>query len=153
EPHTVTPKIGVAQVAAIVVNYRTPELTIACVESLLASSSVDLRVVVIDNRSGDDSVDCLQARFGRAARVTIVARDVNDGYAGGNNAGVAVARGLGARYAFILNSDTTVDPECVRLLVTEATGPFEPAIVSPLIVFGERADLVWWAGGRFSRWT
>ena len=35
EPHSVIEKIGAAHVAAIVVNYRTPELTIACVESLL----------------------------------------------------------------------------------------------------------------------
>jgi GT2 family glycosyltransferase len=149
----VTEKIGAAQVAAIVVNYRTPELTIACVESLLGSSSVDLHVVVVDNRSGDESIGRLQARFDDVARVTIVAREINDGYAGGNNAGVAVARELGARYAFILNSDTTVDPECVRLLVREAEGPLEPALVSPLIVFGDRPDLVWWAGGRFSLWS
>jgi len=148
-------KIGAAQVAAIVVNYRTPELTIACVESLLRSSGVDLRIVVVDNNSEDESVDRLRARFGDtgAARVTIVARDVNDGYAGGNNAGLVVARQLGARYAFVLNSDTTVEPECVQRLVAEAEGPEQPALVSPLILLGGQPDVVWWGGGRFSLWT
>jgi hypothetical protein len=148
-------KIGAAQVAAIVVNYRTPGLTIACVESLLASSGVSLRVIVVDNHSADDSVDRLRARFGARdeARVTILERDINDGYAGGNNAGVDVARRVGARYVFILNSDTTVEPDCVRRLVEEAEGPAHPALVSPLILVGGRPDVVWWGGARFSLWT
>jgi GT2 family glycosyltransferase len=146
-------KIGAAQVAAIVVNYRTPALTIACVESLLASSEVRLQVVVVDNDSKDDSVECLGTRLRAEPRVTILARDVNDGYAGGNNAGIDVARTLGARFGFILNSDTTVEPLCIRRLLDEAEGPTHPAIVSPLVFFGDQPDLVWWGGARFSLWA
>jgi GT2 family glycosyltransferase len=146
-------KIGAAQVAAIVVNYRTPELTIACVESLLASSEVRLQVVVVDNDSKDDSLGRVRARLGVEPRVTILAREINDGYAGGNNAGIDVARKLGVRYVFILNSDTTVEPQCVRRLLDEAEGPAHPALVSPLILYGDRPDLVWWGGARFSLWA
>jgi GT2 family glycosyltransferase len=149
----VNEKIGAVQVAAIVVNYRTPDLTIACVESLLASSDVDLHVVVVDNRSGDGSADRFRARFGDAGAVTIVAREVNDGYTGGNNAGAAVARRLGARYALVLNSDTTLEADCLRHLLDEAQGPARPALVSPQIVFGDQPDMVWWGGGRFSLWA
>jgi hypothetical protein len=146
-------KIEAAQVAAIVVNYRTSRLTIACVESLLASTDVDLQIVVVDNHSGDESADELRARFADVGAVTILARDINDGYAGGNNAGVRVARTLGARYAFVLNSDTTVAPDCVRRLMDEAENAAHPALVSPLIMEGDRPDVVWWGGGRFSLWT
>jgi GT2 family glycosyltransferase len=146
-------KIEAAQIAAIVVNYRTPALTIACVESLLASTDVDLRIVVVDNHSGDESVDRLRARYADVASVLIIARDVNDGYAGGNNAGVRVARTGGARYAFVLNSDTTVAPDCIGRLMDEAESDAHPALVSPLILDGGRPDVVWWGGGRFSLWT
>jgi len=44
-------------VAAIVVNYRTPDLTIACTRSLLASEGIAPEVVVVDNASGDGSVE------------------------------------------------------------------------------------------------
>ena len=146
-------KIGVAQVAAIVVNYRTPEFTIACVESLLQSTGVDLRLIVVDNHSGDGSADQLRVRFADAGtRVTIVARDVNDGYAGGNNAGVETARRLGARFAFVLNSDTTIAPDCVARLVAEAESPVRAALVAPRILLGD-TDAVWFGGARFSLWT
>jgi GT2 family glycosyltransferase len=148
-------KIGPAHVAAIVVNYRTPELTIDCVESLLRSSGVNLEVIVVDNRSDDGSADQLRARFPTRglSRVTILARDVNDGYAGGNNAGVDLARQRGARFAFVLNSDTTVDPECLRLLVEEAESPAHPVLVSPTILLGSQPDVIWFADARFSLWA
>ncbi len=84
--------------------------------------------------------------------MTIVARDVNDGYAGGNNAGIAIARQLGVRFGFILNSDTTVAPDCLERLLTEAEGPARPALVAPRILVGD-TDVVWFAGARFSLWT
>jgi GT2 family glycosyltransferase len=146
-------KIGAAQIAAIVVNYRTPELTIACVESLLQTTGVDLRIIVVDNHSDDGSAEQLRARFGDVPdRVSIVARDVNDGYAGGNNAGVEIARQRGAHFAFILNSDTTVAPDCVEHLVAEAKSAARPALVAPRILVGD-TDIVWFAGARFSLWT
>jgi GT2 family glycosyltransferase len=145
-------KIVPVEVAAIVVNYQTPDLTIACVESLLAATGVEIAVVVVDNASGDDSVDRVGMHFRHRPSVLVVARDVNDGYAGGNNAGVAVARQLGARYAFVLNSDTIIDANCPRLLVEEADRHSRTALVTPRIFFGDPPDRLWLGGGRYSLW-
>ena len=142
-------KIARDRVAAIVVNYRTPEVTIACVESLLAARDVDLSIVVVDNASNDDSVERIRARF---PDVHLLARDVNDGYTGGNNAGVAMARELGVSYVLVLNSDTVVDADCPRLLVEEASRDARVALVTPRIVFGNAPDRLWFGGGRFSLW-
>jgi GT2 family glycosyltransferase len=145
-------KIAPVQVAGIVVNYRTPDLTIACVESLLAATGVSIAVIVVDNASGDDSVDRIGAHFRHRPSVAVVARDVNDGYAGGNNAGVVVARQLGARYAFVLNSDTVVDASCPRLLVEEAERDVRTALVTPRIFLGDPPERLWLGGGRYSLW-
>lgn len=139
-------------VAAIVVNYGTPDLTIACVESLLQSDVVRPMVIVVDNSSADDSVARFRAAWRDKESVTVVARERNDGYAGGNNAGLALARRLGARYAFVLNSDTIVDRDCLRLLVDEAERTERAAIVSPCIFFGDPNDELWFGGGSFSLW-
>ena len=107
------------RVAVIVVNFRTPALTEACVESLLRSRGVFPRIIVVDNHSRDDSVARLSQLAATTGSVYVLARDRNDGYTGGNNAGLAMARQMQARYAFILNSDTIVDPDCLRRLVEE----------------------------------
>ena len=146
-----TEKLPADRVAAIVVNFRTPELTVACVESLLAGTA-SVHVIVVDNASNDGSAEQFTARYGPDARVALVARDVNDGYTGGNNAGVAIARARGAAFALILNSDTVLDPECVRLLVDEAERDRRIALVTPRIFFGDRRQILWFGGGRYSSW-
>jgi GT2 family glycosyltransferase len=140
-------------VVALVVNYRTPTLTIQCVRSLLRSRDATVDVVVIDNASGDDSVARVREAFAGEPRVTVVARDVNDGYAGGNNAGVSLVRSLGARWALVLNSDAEVDVDCVRRLVDEGVRDGRIALVSPRIHFGDARERLWFGGGRFSPWT
>lgn len=147
------PKIAPATVAAIVVNYGTPALTIACVESLCRADVEALHVIVVDNASRDDSVARLNARFAGERRVTVHAREHNDGYAGGNNAGVALARQMDARLAFVLNSDTIVDARCIRHLVTEMDRDAGIAVACPRIFFGEPDDRLWFGGARFSLWT
>lgn len=138
--------------AVIVVNYRTPQLTVACVESVRGSTGVRPRIVVVDNASGDESVAQFQAAFADFADVTVVARSLNDGYTGGNNAGVAIATSMGARFAFVLNSDTLIDTDCLRLLIDEAARDPRTALVAPRIFFGDAPDRIWFAGSRFSLW-
>ncbi|HEY7395161.1 MAG TPA: glycosyltransferase family 2 protein [Gemmatimonadaceae bacterium] len=138
-------------VVTVVVNYGTPRLTIDCVESVLTSTGVVSHVLVVDNASPDDSVDQLRAKFADDPRVTIVARPSNDGYTGGNNAGVRVAREMGARYAFLLNSDATVDPQCIEALVDAAERDATIALVNPRILIGG-TDELWFGGARYSPW-
>lgn len=141
------------RVVAIVVNYRTPALTMACVESLLASDGVEPCVVVIDNDSRDESVGQLSAFAATRPRVHFVPRPVNDGYTGGNNAGVAIARAIGARHVFILNSDTIVDRDAVRHLTHAVDDDAGVALAVPCILDGNAPGRLWFGGARFSRWN
>jgi hypothetical protein len=141
-----------ASVAVIIVNYRTPTLTADCVESVLRAVGCKVHIFVVDNDSGDDSVPLLRARFGEASTVTLMARSVNDGYTGGNNAGLALARERGARFAFVLNSDTVVAPDCLRLLVEEIESDAHIGIVCPRIFYGDEPELLWFGGAIYSPW-
>lgn len=161
-------------VVAVVVNYRTTTLTIACVDSLLraARPTFDQRIVIVDNASGDDGPTCLRARWDAPAasstieasgasdgRIEVIELPANLGYAGGSNAGFARARALGARYALLLNSDTTLHPDCVWRMVAEAEADERVALVSPRIFVGgdaggdERGDRLWFGGGHCSRFS
>jgi GT2 family glycosyltransferase len=139
-------------VVAVVLNFRAPHVTVDCVESLLASRGVSMHVLVVDNASGDDSGDVLVEHFANHPYVTLHLRTVNDGYTGGNNVGVVMARRMGARYALVINNDTIVEPDCVARLVAAADADPQVALVAPQIFFGEPADRLWFGGGRFSLW-
>lgn len=47
-------------VGVVVVTYNAGEIILDCLESLLASKGVDLRVVVVDNASGDDTIKIIE---------------------------------------------------------------------------------------------
>lgn len=103
------------KVLVVIVNYRTPDLTLDCVSSLaseIARTDADVRVVVTDNQSPDDSVAKLQAGFLAMNHpwLTLMALDRNGGFAYGNNAAIAPA--LADRdppdLIWLLNPDTIV---------------------------------------------
>ncbi|WP_035857005.1 glycosyltransferase family 2 protein [Cryptosporangium arvum] len=88
-------------VCAIVLNWNCFEDTSRCVATLKAQEPA-LRVVVVDNGSGDDSV----ARLRGLAGVDLVLLPENLGYAGGMNAGIRLAREVGYQWVWLLNADT-----------------------------------------------
>ncbi|KMK65642.1 glycosyltransferase family 2 protein [Puniceibacterium sp. IMCC21224] len=110
----------------VVLNYRTPDMTLRAVEAAVREL-VDLRaeVVVVDNASGDGSFEKLtagiaRASWGRDVPVRVVASPVNGGFGAGNNFGIRAGLADGSRpdYVYILNSDAFPDPGSIRCLLT-----------------------------------
>ncbi|MEA2708873.1 MAG: hypothetical protein QOF78_1474 [Phycisphaerales bacterium] len=108
----------------VIVNYRTPDLTVECLRSLapeIGTIAGGTRVVVTDNASGDGSVQQIEAAIARHhwdwARV--IALPTNGGFAYGNNRGMeaALASDEPPQYVYLLNPDTVVLPDALRELV------------------------------------
>lgn len=116
------------EVAVVVVNFRTKELTVDAVRSVLADPLV-AEVVVVDNGSGDGSAAFLRSAL-PDERVRIVEAPDNLGFGQGVNAGAAEAD---APFLFLLNSDAVVRPGTLdrlrRVLVDDpGVGVVAPAV-------------------------
>src|SRR5208282_6405000 len=102
----------------VILNYRTPQLTVDCLHSLAkVRHEVDgTRVMVLDNGSGDDSPRRIAeaiAANGWGEWATLRLLEKNLGFAGGNNVALAeLMRGdqQDVDYFLLLNSDTRVEP-------------------------------------------
>jgi N-acetylglucosaminyl-diphospho-decaprenol L-rhamnosyltransferase len=98
----------------IIINYRTPQLTIDCLASLAPQINdvPDSHVVVVDNASGDDSVTSIFQAIRKnqwEAWATLQVADKNLGFAGGNNLAMdTLLDHQEAQYVLLLNSDTVV---------------------------------------------
>jgi GT2 family glycosyltransferase len=91
-----------AALTAVVLNWRTAELTRRSVEALAAEGVEEGRIVVVDNASGDGSVEALRSAL---PGVEVVELEANVGFARGNNRGAASLPG--DAYLFV-NSDAFV---------------------------------------------
>jgi N-acetylglucosaminyl-diphospho-decaprenol L-rhamnosyltransferase len=109
-------------VATVIVTYRSAQLTIKCLRSIHSerqSDGLSVRVIVVDNASGDAPAieDAIDAN-GWASWVTLISAPRNGGFAYGNNLGVQ--RAYETRppdYVYILNPDTEVRAGAISALV------------------------------------
>jgi GT2 family glycosyltransferase/glycosyltransferase involved in cell wall biosynthesis len=119
------------RVAAIVLNYRTPQDTFLAVTSLRASSRPPDDVIVVDN---DPSEDCRAALATVAGSITYVRTGSNLGFSGGMNVGIRTALDRGANMVLLVNSDVVVGPDCIGRLESALTRTGGAGIAGPMIL-------------------
>ena len=110
-----------ARVLTIVLNYRTPELTLRSVEAALREmEGLEGGITVVDNDSGDGSFEKLTQAVRERGwnRVRVLQSGRNGGYGAGNNFGVrqGLPDGSSPDYVYILNSDAFPEPGAIRVL-------------------------------------
>ncbi|BAZ44105.1 family 2 glycosyl transferase [Chondrocystis sp. NIES-4102] len=108
----------------VIVNYRTPKLTINCLHSLITEVKAlpDVKVTVVDNASGDDSIEQINTAIeteGWQEWITLLPSPHNGGYAFGNNLAIqpALTSSNPPSYFYLLNPDTEVRPGALKTLL------------------------------------
>ena len=130
------------RVAAIVLNYRTPELVVQNLATLVPEIDPEKdRIVVVDNASGDDSVARIRSTIAERGwqNVGLVESLRNGGFAAGNNEGI---RSTGARAYLLLNSDTLVRPGAVDSLWDALQSDARIGIVGPRLQWPDDAPQI-----------
>ncbi len=131
------------RVRIVIVNYRTPDLTIECLASIdreRAKLAEPLEAVVVENRSEDGSEEkirtAIRARF--SAFASLIPSPENGGFAYGNNAGIRPALESDAPpdYFFLLNPDTEVLPGGIGTLLSFMDATPSAGIAGPRIESG-----------------
>jgi GT2 family glycosyltransferase len=138
-------------VSVIVLNWNTPQETLHCLQSLENLSYPNYQVLVVDNGSGDDSVDVFTEFVQCHPQFTLFVTGENLGFSGGVNYGIDVALSLGAIYIWLLNSDTEVAPDCLSALVNAMEHDPKVAIAGSRIFLQSQRGIIWHAGASFAR--
>ena len=100
------------EVSVIIVNYKTPQLCINCINSVFEKTvGIDFEIILVDNDSQDDSLRIIKEEFGE--RVTLVDAKGNLGFGKANNLGAKYTKG---EYLFLLNSDTILRNNAIKYL-------------------------------------
>ena len=107
EPIQTDPALGL--ISVIIVNFNSGDYLRSAIDSVFAQNVPDSRVevIVVDNRSTDDSLDRARAEFGESTTLTIIEEAENLGFAQACNIGLQNARGA---YLLFLNPDCRMLP-------------------------------------------
>ncbi|PRY40095.1 hypothetical protein CLV58_107189 [Spirosoma oryzae] len=128
-------------VSIVTINYNQAEVTRQFLDSarLLTHPRVD--IIVVDNASEPALTSCIDTS--QYPNLTVIRSEENLGFTGGNNLGIANAKG---DYFFIVNNDTELNPD----LLTELLKPFAAdsriGVTCPKIRFFSNPTLVQYAG-------
>ena len=137
----------VGRVAAVVLNYKTPDETLLAVRSVLASRTPFAQVLVVDNAADDE---CRKALGEVLDEVTFLSAGGNTGFSAGVNLGIRRALAEGATHVMLVNSDVVLPVGTLRALLDALAVDPARGIAAPLIAARRAPDAVESAGVRFS---
>ncbi len=119
-------------ISIVIVNWNVKNLLRECLQSIFASDiDAPPEVIVVDNASADGSVAMVRAEF---PQVTLIASDENLGFARGSNLGASHATG---NFLFLLNPDTRLQPDTLRLLRDYLQANPSVGVVAPQLLWAD----------------
>ena len=124
-------EIQVEKISVIILNYNGSKYIINCVRSVLSCSYDNLEVILVDNKSTDQSVEICIEVFAADTRMKIIKNTSNLGFAEGNNVGAKYATG---EYLFFLNIDTEIQSNTIANCVCQFHSHSEVGIVQPKLI-------------------
>ncbi|HBQ68096.1 MAG TPA: glycosyltransferase family 2 protein [Leclercia adecarboxylata] len=163
-------------VYVIVLNWNGAKDTCLCVNSLLQMNYDKFRIVIVDNKSTDDSYttiknevinkvsdnsqatiitseDINKHKVKPDEKIIYIQSDYNRGYAGGNNLGVKFALNQDdADYVWVLNNDTEVDANALQYLVDKCNQDSNIGICGSRLVYFDDRETQQGLGGLHNKW-
>lgn len=130
---------GSPLISIITINFNSLQVTCEFLESTKKLTYRNFEIILVDNASKENPTQFITTQF---PEVKLLVNDTNLGFAGGNNAGMAMARG---DYFLIINNDTEVTEDLLERLLE----PFKDnsiGVVSPKIKYFFHPDIIQYAG-------
>lgn len=137
-------------VNVVVLHWKNYVHTRAAIESVAANTYRNYRLIVVDNGSGDGSVELLQNEF---PNITFIINGANLGFSRGCNVGIRAAlQDARCEYVLLMNNDATIFPDSLPAAVAFAESDSAIGIVSGKVFLSGPPHTIWYAGGRIDYW-
>lgn len=113
----------------VIVNWKTPKLLARCLDSIKLDPNYDqLEIIVVDNNSGDESVDMVKSDY---PHVRLIANTTNAGFSKGCNQAIEIANG---RHVLLLNPDAVVVEDAISTMAKYLDDHAEVGAVGPKVL-------------------
>lgn len=129
-------------VSIVTVNFRKRGITCDLLDTVRAITYPNYELILVDNGAEADDRDVYEAHL---PGIRVLRSEENLGFAGGNNLGIAQAKG---DYILLINNDTLVPPGFLQPLVAVLNSDERIGIVSPKIYYHEQPKMLQYAGSK-----
>ena len=146
-PATDLRKRSPRHVGLVILNWNSGSTILESIASAVASHDADVRILIIDNGSTDGSLDLIRKTY---PQVTVIANAHNVGVAEGFSQGAHWALEAGFSHLLYLNSDATIQPDCLAILYKAMLEGNRVGISTPRILDAKREGKIWFDGGRLN---
>lgn len=127
-------------VSVITINYNGYKDTCELIDSFHQYEQEPYEIIVVDNASSHNEVDLFKEKY---PDITIIPSNRNLGFAGGNNLGLAHAKG---EYILFINNDITIEKPILKKLMNRLDSSQQIGAVSPKIKYEYKPDTIQYAG-------
>ena len=132
----------------ILLNYNGYKDTLKCIKSIQENEkSLNYKIIVVDNNSKDDSIKMLS----KIEDIILIQRDINDGFAGGNNVGIKYALNkFNSKYILLLNNDTEILQNSISKMLSSFEKDSETGIVTCKLLKSKEKEKIDCFGGKIN---
>jgi len=115
-------------ITIIIVNYRTSDFILKCIKSIEENCSLELEIIVIDNKSDDKGIDKLEENF---PKVKLIKSNENYGFGKACNTAQTLSNG---EYLLFLNPDIVVQTNSIEYLYENYRKLKAPGILTGVLM-------------------
>ena len=124
-------KIDSVRVYVSILNWNSYEETIRCVKMVQLQPYQNIKIIIVDNASSDNSVEQIRAEF---PDLTLIVAEENRGYAAGHHLAVEIALSEKADLIWLLNTDIEFFDDRTLEALVEAYFEHDEAIYGSVIL-------------------
>ncbi len=136
---------------AVILNWNGAADTIACLKSLRQSEE-PVDYYILDNNSRAADYQLLANQVKEWPNLFLQRSSTNLGFTGGNNLGIRFALANNYDYILLLNNDTVIKADSLKIMLAELKKNTAAALIAPKIYyFG--SEKIWHGAGRINFWT
>lgn len=135
-----------SSISVIIPTWKRKDLLRLCLLSLREQTRPPDEIIVVDNASGDGTLEMLDSEF---PGVAALALEHNEGFSRAVNRGIAAA---GGGLIALLNNDTECDPRWLETLAAAAAANPGYDFFASRVVYHDRPDTLDSAGDLYTPW-
>lgn len=124
------------KLSIIIVNYKTPDLLLNCVNSINKSIvDFEFEIIIVDNDSNDNSEILIKSNF---ANIIWINNSTNEGFGRANNIGYKFSKG---EYILLLNSDTLIFNDTLQKTIESFEKLENDFVAATVVLKGEEGNV------------